>query len=140
MNILVSAQLRYEALIVQAILDVAANPSPHVLSSPELSKGAATYHLFYSRERPTQRTRYNVLGTSCCFDSQQMDVSRSDACFMTAWTSRNTSRPSFCERSKSCANERIDRCTAVALAECRRSFAIRNLHVLNGLSKRTTER
>jgi toxin ParE1/3/4 len=45
-----AARLRYEELLAQAILDVAANPErPGSTSRPELSEAARTYHLYHSR-------------------------------------------------------------------------------------------
>lgn len=44
-------RLRYEALLVQAIRDVAANPRrPGCRPRPELAGGALTYHLLNSRD------------------------------------------------------------------------------------------
>lgn len=44
-------RLRYEELLVQAILDLADDPGrPGTLERPELSKGARTYHLRHSRD------------------------------------------------------------------------------------------
>ena len=44
------ARSRYEELLAQAILDVAANPErPGCTARPELSEAARTYHLHYSR-------------------------------------------------------------------------------------------
>ena len=44
-------RLRYEELLVQAILDLAADPGRHgTLERPELAKGAMTYHLRHSRD------------------------------------------------------------------------------------------
>lgn len=44
-------RLRYEALIVRAILDVADDPRrPGCRSRPELASGVLTYHLFHSRD------------------------------------------------------------------------------------------
>ena len=46
-----SVRLRYEALLVQAILDLAKDPNcSGSLERPELSKGACTYHLRHSRD------------------------------------------------------------------------------------------
>ena len=45
-------RLRYEELLVQAILDVADDPRrPGSVERPELSRGAYTYHLRHSRDR-----------------------------------------------------------------------------------------
>ena len=45
-----AARFRYEELLAQAILDVAASPErPGCMSRPELSKAAHTYHLYFSR-------------------------------------------------------------------------------------------
>lgn len=45
-----SVRLRYEESLVQAILDVAADPKrPGCAIRPELSVGARTYHLYFSR-------------------------------------------------------------------------------------------
>lgn len=45
-----SARLRYEELLVQAIVDVAADPErPLCALRNELSDGARTYHLYFSR-------------------------------------------------------------------------------------------
>ncbi|MCA9195418.1 MAG: type II toxin-antitoxin system RelE/ParE family toxin [Planctomycetales bacterium] len=45
-----AARLRYEELLAQAILDIAANPErPGCMSRPELSQVAHTYHLYFSR-------------------------------------------------------------------------------------------
>ncbi len=45
-----AARLRYEELLAQAILDVAANPErPGCMSRPELSETVRTYPLNYSR-------------------------------------------------------------------------------------------
>lgn len=44
-------RLRYEALLVQAILDLAADPDrAGITKRPELAKGALTYHLRHSRD------------------------------------------------------------------------------------------
>ena len=44
------ARLRYEALLVQAIMDVAKRPDlPGSHSRPEISAAAHTYHVFFSR-------------------------------------------------------------------------------------------
>ena len=44
-------RLRYEELLVRAILDLAADPvGPGSLARPELAPGARTYHLRYSRD------------------------------------------------------------------------------------------
>lgn len=53
-------RIRYEALVVRAILDVAADPQRsgcHL--RPELAKGAMTYHLLHSRDQVpgTERVR-----------------------------------------------------------------------------------
>ena len=46
------ARLRYEALLTQAIVDIAENPERvGSLSREELAAGARTYHLWHSRER-----------------------------------------------------------------------------------------
>jgi len=46
------ARLRYEALLVQAISDVAENPErPGSCARAELAAAARTYHLYYSRTR-----------------------------------------------------------------------------------------
>jgi toxin ParE1/3/4 len=46
------ARLRYEALLIQAILDVAQSPDrPGSSGRPEIAPGALTYHLFHSRDR-----------------------------------------------------------------------------------------
>ena len=46
------SRLRYEALLVQAIQDVANDPlRPGCIARPELSHGAFTYHLQFSRDR-----------------------------------------------------------------------------------------
>ena len=45
-----AARLRYEELIAQAILDVAANPDRlGCITRTELSEAARTYHLYFSR-------------------------------------------------------------------------------------------
>lgn len=45
-------RLRYEELLVQAILDVADDPlRPGSVERPDLARGAYTYHLRYSRAR-----------------------------------------------------------------------------------------
>jgi toxin ParE1/3/4 len=45
-----AASLRYEALLIQAILDVAKNPElPGSSIRLEISSSARTYHLFHSR-------------------------------------------------------------------------------------------
>lgn len=50
-----SARLRYEALVVQSIVDVARLSDSHAfLPRPELSPGAFTYHLRWSRSRVPQ--------------------------------------------------------------------------------------
>jgi toxin ParE1/3/4 len=47
-----NARLRYEALIVQAIQDVAENPDrPGSRARPDLGREARTYHLAHSRLR-----------------------------------------------------------------------------------------
>lgn len=44
-------RLRYEELIVQALLDLASNPArAGTQARPELARGAFTYHLCYSRD------------------------------------------------------------------------------------------
>jgi toxin ParE1/3/4 len=44
------ARLRYEALLLRAILDVAEDPErPGSQNRPEIAPGAQTYHLCYSR-------------------------------------------------------------------------------------------
>lgn len=54
-------RLRYEALLVRAILDIAEDPErPGCHPRPELAPGAMTYHLLYSRDhvpRATGRVR-----------------------------------------------------------------------------------
>ena len=46
------ARLRYEALLIQAIIDVGASPElPGSNSRPEITASARTYHLFHSRNR-----------------------------------------------------------------------------------------
>jgi toxin ParE1/3/4 len=46
------ARLRYEALIVQAILDIAEDPEvTGSASRAEIAESARTYHLYYSRNR-----------------------------------------------------------------------------------------
>lgn len=45
-------RLRYEELLVQAMLDLADNPErAGTLKRPELAKGVSTYHLRHSRDR-----------------------------------------------------------------------------------------
>ena len=45
-----AGRLRYEELLVRAILDVADNPErPGCMARPELSEGVRAYHLYYSR-------------------------------------------------------------------------------------------
>lgn len=45
-------RLRYEALIVRALLDIAEDPQrPGCQARPELATGALTYHLLHSRDR-----------------------------------------------------------------------------------------
>lgn len=45
------ARLRYEALIVQAIVDIGADPErPGCSARPELAANVLTYHLGYSRD------------------------------------------------------------------------------------------
>lgn len=52
------ARLRYEALLVQAILDVAADSErPGCQDRPELAENAFTYHLAFSRDQVTARGR-----------------------------------------------------------------------------------
>jgi toxin ParE1/3/4 len=47
-----SGRLRYEALLIQAILDVAKDPRRFgSCDSPELAAGAGIYHLKHSRDR-----------------------------------------------------------------------------------------
>ncbi len=47
-----SGRLRYEALLVQAIFDLAEQPErPGVHCRPEIAKRAGTYHLLNSRDR-----------------------------------------------------------------------------------------
>ncbi|HEX5471700.1 MAG TPA: type II toxin-antitoxin system RelE/ParE family toxin [Lacipirellulaceae bacterium] len=44
------ARIRYEALLVQAIMDVAGNPNlPGSNRRPEIASSARTYHLIHSR-------------------------------------------------------------------------------------------
>lgn len=46
------ARLRYEALLTQAIVDIAENPErAGSVSRDELAAGARTYHLWHSRQR-----------------------------------------------------------------------------------------
>ena len=46
------ARLRYEALLTQAIVDIAENPDRvGSVSREELTAGARTYHLWHSRQR-----------------------------------------------------------------------------------------
>ena len=46
------ARLRYEALLTQAIVDIAENPDRvGSMSREELTAGARTYHLWHSRQR-----------------------------------------------------------------------------------------
>lgn len=46
------ARLRYEALLTQAIVDLAENPErAGSISREELADGARTYHLWHSRQR-----------------------------------------------------------------------------------------
>ena len=46
------ARLRYEALLVQAMVDVADDPNrTGIRVRPEIAKSTQTYHLFYSRNR-----------------------------------------------------------------------------------------
>jgi toxin ParE1/3/4 len=46
------ARLRYEALLTQAIVDIAENPErAGSLTREELAAGARTYHLWHSRQR-----------------------------------------------------------------------------------------
>lgn len=46
-----AARLRYEELLAQAILDIAANPERSgCVSRSELSEAARTYHLYFSRD------------------------------------------------------------------------------------------
>jgi toxin ParE1/3/4 len=56
-----SARIRYEALLVRAILDVAADPDrPGGRPRPDIAADARTYHLYYSRNRvppPAARVR-----------------------------------------------------------------------------------
>ena len=50
-----SVRLRYEALLVQAMLDVCADPTrAGCQARPELAKNAFTYHLAFSRDRVAQ--------------------------------------------------------------------------------------
>ncbi len=50
-------RLRYEALLVRAVLDVAHDPQrPGCHSRPELAAGAMTYHLLHSRDHVPQST------------------------------------------------------------------------------------
>ncbi|HWL08394.1 MAG TPA: type II toxin-antitoxin system RelE/ParE family toxin, partial [Planctomicrobium sp.] len=50
-------RLRYEALLVQATLDLAADPTrPGCTTRRELSPGAFTYHLRYSRDHVPSST------------------------------------------------------------------------------------
>ena len=55
------ARLRYEALLVQAMVDVADDPErPGSAAREEIVSSARTYHLFHSRNRvdgPTDRVR-----------------------------------------------------------------------------------
>lgn len=45
-------RLRYEGLVTQAMIDLAANPArAGARNRPELGPGAMTYHLRYSRDR-----------------------------------------------------------------------------------------
>ena len=45
-----SARLRYEALLVQAIIDVGSDPHrAGCQARPEIARSASTYHLFFSR-------------------------------------------------------------------------------------------
>jgi len=51
-----AARRRYEALLVQAILDVAADPErPGATTRPEIAADARTYHLWHSRRRVSAR-------------------------------------------------------------------------------------
>ena len=46
------ARVRYEALLTQAIVDIAENPKrAGIMSREELAAGARTYHLWHSRQR-----------------------------------------------------------------------------------------
>jgi toxin ParE1/3/4 len=46
------AALRYEALLAQALRDIATDPErPGSRERPELAKGSRAYHLFFSRDR-----------------------------------------------------------------------------------------
>jgi toxin ParE1/3/4 len=48
------ARLRYEALLIRAILDVVEDPKrPGSQNRPEIASAARTYHLGYSRDRVT---------------------------------------------------------------------------------------
>jgi toxin ParE1/3/4 len=52
------ARLRYEAILCQAIVDVAENPDRtgcHL--RPEVAAGARTYHLWHSRDRVASKPR-----------------------------------------------------------------------------------
>lgn len=53
-----SARLRYEALLIQSITDVAVDPDlPGSSSRPEINRTARTYHLFRSRTHATAATK-----------------------------------------------------------------------------------
>ncbi len=69
-------RVRYEELLVQAILDVAGDPGrPGTLERPELAKGARMYHLRHSRDhvsrsvgrirKPRHFLLYRLAGDGC---------------------------------------------------------------------------
>lgn len=52
----VAARQRYEALLSRALLDIAEDMArPGVRTRPELGANVFSYHLFFSRERATER-------------------------------------------------------------------------------------
>jgi toxin ParE1/3/4 len=47
-----AARLRYEGLLIQAIVDIGTRPNREgSIERPEIAAGARTYHLFFSRGR-----------------------------------------------------------------------------------------
>jgi toxin ParE1/3/4 len=76
-----SGRLRYEALVVQAIVDVADDPErPGSRSRPEIAAAVRTYHLCHSRNRVevsagrVRRPRHLLLYRTC--DNGRIEIGR----------------------------------------------------------------